>query len=140
MSAGEDDLISSQSSPGIHGYNIEKLAVNEESLASELASAAKNVADKEATSGDESNVSKESDSGNEDPMNINLNNSNSNSTSRDPALWMGGDSELSDIEEISETSDKLEHRLNHEMEHQLGLGKKPGLGCSGSPKVLNKQN
>ena len=151
MSARKDYFFSSLSSLGIQDYSIEKFTVNEESLASEIESAAKNVTDKEATSGDDSNVSKESDSENEEPMNINSNNSNNNSAGRDPvgiaAPWMGGDSELSDIEEVSETSDKLEHKLNHEMEHQLGLGEKVGLSCnhgnnhgvlcSVSPKVLN---
>ena len=119
---------------GIQGNNVEKLTVNEESLASELESAAKHVAYKEATGDNDSNVSKRSDSETDEPTSFNSNNSNNNSTSRDPvgdpAPWMEGDSELSDIEEVSETSDKLEHKLNHEMEHQLGLGEKPGFSCN----------
>ena len=119
---------------GIQCNSVEKLTVNEESLASELESAEKHVTYKETTSDNDSNVSKGSDSETDEPTNFNSNNSNNISTNRDPvgdpAPWMEGDSELSDIEEVSETSDKLEHKLNHEMEHQLGLGEKPGFSCN----------
>ena len=126
---------------GNQGYSIEKLTANEESLALELESAAKQVTDKVATCDDDSNIlSKRSDSETEEPTNFNSNNSNNNSSSHDPdgspVPWMEGDSELSDIEEVSETSDKLDKQ----MEHQQGLREKPGFSCNQgnnrSPMVL----